>query len=196
MAVIAGPAYTPLTMRTLLLTLGLFLSACGDNGGTGGSSGGGPCGTDTAVMPTASDVQTRIFQCSCVFSGCHDSSSNRTLHNALDTMASSCTSLRRMSCEFPTLPRTDPANPNNSVLIKKLTCASKDCTPELGTPDVSCQIKDSMTQQVLNQRMPASDNPPLDSGRINTLRTWISMGLPGCPGTTDGGADGPAADVP
>src|SRR5215831_21169209 len=103
-------------MRTLLLTFGLLLSACGDNtSGTGGSTGA--CGTATPVQPTAAEVQARIFQCSCVFSGCHDSSSNRTLHNALDTMGASCTSLRRMSCEFPTFPRTDPANPNNSVLI-------------------------------------------------------------------------------
>src|SRR5262249_39384541 len=72
------------TMRTLLLSLGLLLSACGDNGGgTGGSTGN--CGTATAVMPTAADVQTRIFQCSCTFSGCHDSSSNRMLNMKLDT---------------------------------------------------------------------------------------------------------------
>jgi hypothetical protein len=182
-------------MRTLLLTLGLFVSACGDNTGGSGGTSGGPCGTDTPVMATASDVQTRIFQCSCVFSGCHDSSSNRTLHNQLDTMANSCASMRRMSCEFPTLKRADMANPDNSVVIKKLTCASKDCTPELGNPDVSCQIKDSMTQQVLNQRMPASDNPPLDSGRISTLKTWIGMGLPGCPAPDGGTPDGASSDA-
>lgn len=181
-------------MRTLLLSLGLLLSACGDNGGgTGGSNGN--CGTATAVMPTAADVQMRIFQCSCVFSGCHDSSSNRILHNQLDTMANSCASLRRMSCEFPTMKRTDPSNPDNSVLIKKLTCASADCTAELGTPDVNCQVKDSTTGAVLNQRMPASSNPQLDSGRIATLKQWIAMDLPGCPAPVDAGVDASSADA-
>ena len=180
-------------MRTLFLTLSFFLSACGDTGSTGGS--GGNCGTATAVMPTADDVTNRIFHCSCVFSGCHDSSSNRILHQNLETVATACASLRRSACEFPTRPLTDPANPDNSLLLKKLTCAAKDCTPELGTPDSTCQVKDSMTQQVLNQRMPASDNPPLDSGRIATLRTWISMGLPGCPPPDGGTPDAPSSDA-
>jgi hypothetical protein len=177
-------------MRTFVL-LGLLILGCGDNSSTNGN-----CGTATPVLATASDVQTRIFACSCAFSGCHDATSNRTLHNALDTMADSCTSLRRMSCEFPTQKRVDPQNPDNSILIKKLTCASRDCTPQLGTPDSTCQVKDTTTGQILNQRMPASDNPPLDSGRLATLRTWIAMDLPGCPQPPDAGAaDAPTSDA-
>ena len=146
-------------------------------------------------MPTATDVQTRIFACSCVFSGCHDSSSNRILHQDLTTVASACNSLRRNACEFPNQPLVDPANPDNSFVIKKLSCAAADCTPTLGTPVAACQVKDSTSGAVLNQRMPASDNPPLDSGRLATLKTWISMGLPGCPPAADGGVDAPSSDA-
>jgi hypothetical protein len=166
-----------------------LLSACGDNGGgTGGSTGN--CGTATAVMPTADDVVTRIFNCSCTFSGCHDASSNRMLHQNLTTVATTCASLRHATCEFPSRPLVDPTNPDNSYLIKKLTCSAADCTPELGVPDMACQTK-TQAGAVLNDRMPASSNPPLDSGRIATLRQWIAMDLPGCPPVDGGaGADG------
>src|SRR5262249_39355099 len=150
--------------------------------------GADPCGPkNVPVMATAADVQQRIFICNCVFSGCHDSLSNRTLNFSLETMTSACAALRRNSCEFPALPRIDKNNPDNSFVIKKLSCAAADCTPTLGSPDPSCQITDTMTGAVLNQRMPATD-PPLDSGRVQTLRTWIAMDLPGCPpATPDGG---------
>jgi hypothetical protein len=171
-----------------------LLSACGDNGGgTGGSTGN--CGTATAVMPTAADVQTRIFQCSCTFSGCHDSSSNRMLNMKLDTMDHSCVSLRRMSCEFPTFKRADSANPDMSMVIKKLTCSAADCTADLGVPDSACRTLDTMTGAIQNARMPASDNPPLDQGRISTLRQWIAMDLPGCPAPDGGAVDAPTSDA-
>jgi len=122
----------------------------------------------------------KVFHFSCIFSSCHrDDIAKADL--SMSTMEETCRSLvDTKSCEYPTMMRTD-------VMIKKLSCAQIDCTPDFGgvPPDVNC-----LTSEGKNQRMPATSPGPLEKCKIDAIKTWIMNGLTGCPGI-DAPVDGP-----
>jgi hypothetical protein len=112
-----------------------------------------------------------VFDASCTFSECHRSDSKRA-NLDLSSVTASCASLKTASCEFPTEMRTNPANPDSSVILQKLTCPHGSCDGTLRTPASSCIVD-------TNDRMPKNSSP-LPQCTIDAIRKWIAMGLPGC----------------
>src|ERR1051325_11845191 len=102
-----------LTYAVLIL---VFSVGCVDTGGTPEVPDGGV--NANCPMPTAADLQPKLFSLSCAFTSCHDASSKRADFDA-SSMAATCTSLKNNtpSCEFPPMSRAQ-------VLPAKLSCAS------------------------------------------------------------------------
>ncbi|HJZ86956.1 MAG TPA: hypothetical protein VKN99_17410 [Polyangia bacterium] len=168
-------------MRSLSLLVVISISwtiACVETGGSGGS--GGSSGCNPPPQPIAASLQQKVFGFSCIFSSCH-SDDGAKANLIMTSVDKTCAALNgTLSCEYPTMRRTD-------VMLKKLQCAQAlNCNPEFGNvaPDVTC-----FSAENKNQRMPASSPGPLESCKIDAIKTWIMNGLTGCPPAIDAAVD-------
>ena len=154
-----------------------------------GLQGGGRRAPPTPCIPpepTAAAIWDRIFRPSCALSSCHGTATHANLD--LSSLEASCAALiEQPSCELPTRTRVIPGDPDDSLLLQKLVCVQLpqvDCTPALGEIDPACPGTGANHS---NLRMPFN-NPPLPACLVESIRTWILLGAPGCPQTaTDAG---------
>ena len=152
-------------MRYLTYFVLIFSVGCVDTGGVPPTDGGTNA---NCPMPTAADIQTKVFSVSCGLSdSCHSANGHLADLN-LQSANESCASIRQTSCEFPGMPRT-------TVLPKKLTCSNPGNCSEIGTPSTSC------AGAATNARMPFGNTTPLEQCKIDAIKTWIMNGLTGCP---------------
>jgi hypothetical protein len=142
----------------------------------------GACGTPESADPGSSidpnapvhvaDLSTRVFAPTCTGTSCHNAI-DRPAGLDLSSVAQICASLKdQFSCEFPTRRLTDPSAPNDSLLLRKLRCASSDCSADLGVVSPDCSV-------ISDQRMPYLEMP-LDASLVQLIERWIAGGLEGC----------------
>jgi len=148
----------------LVLSLTMFLAACGSGGGgggsaasTGGGSGGGSGGGGGGAVLTADfdSIQTLVFDAICT--SCHIGAT-APLGLRLDDANSYALLVGVASAQEPALLRVDPGNPDDSYLIRKLE----------GTQSTGGQMPLGMT--------------PLPAADIAVIRQWISDGAQPPPG--------------
>lgn len=138
-------------MRSGLIVLSLFLTACGDlELPTDPGAGGGP-----PIDPTATftRVQNEIFTPSCARIGCHDTLGQQS-QLVLSTGRAYAATVGVASVEMPSLARVTAGDPANSYLYRKITGAG-----------------------ITGERMPLSA-PPLSDAQIALVRDWIRRGAP------------------
>ena len=141
--------YVP-SMRSLLISLALLTTACGNlETVTGPGVGGEP------IDPTATftRVQSEIFTPTCANIGCHDPLGQQS-QLILSAGRAYEQTVSRSSVEMPNLLRVAPGNPDNSYLYRKITGAG-----------------------ITGDRMPQG-RPPLSDAQIRLVRDWIRRGAP------------------
>ena len=138
-------------MRSILISLALLLTACGNlETITGPDAGGGD-----PIDPTATftRVQNEIFTPTCAQIGCHNPLGQQS--QLVLTAGQAYTQIvQRSSVEMPNLFRVQPGDPAASYLYRKITGAG-----------------------ITGDRMPQG-LPPLSDGQIKLVRDWIRRGAP------------------
>lgn len=137
-------------MRSLLISLALLTTACGNLETVTGPGGGGE-----PIDPTATftRVQSEIFTPTCANIGCHDPLGQQS-QLILSAGRAYEQTVSRSSVEMPSLLRVAPGNPDNSYLYRKITGAG-----------------------ITGDRMPQG-RPPLSDAQIRLVRDWIRRGAP------------------
>ncbi len=137
-------------MRSILISLALLLTACGNLETITGPDGGGDPIDTTATLTR---VQNEIFSPTCAQIGCHDPLGQQS-QMVLTPGRSFEQTVGRSSVEMPNLFRIQPNDPANSYLYRKITGAG-----------------------ITGDRMPQG-LPPLNDAQIKLVRDWIRRGAP------------------
>jgi hypothetical protein len=145
---------------SVLLSSGLWMVGCGDNGsGESGCPSGqvecdGVCIDE--VEPTLTSIQADVFRISCTASTCHDANAPAEMLD-LSSLATSETNLIDVDAEQVAGKRVTPGDSSASYLMNKLL--GEDMA--LGTT-----------------RMPQLDPDGLCTPKIEAIRQWIDDGAP------------------
>lgn len=137
-------------MRSILISLALLLTACGNLETITGPDGGGDPIDPTATLTR---VQNEIFTPTCAQIGCHDPLGQQS-QLILTTGRSYEQTVSRSSVEMPSLFRVTPNDPANSYLYRKITGAN-----------------------ITGDRMPQG-LPALSDAQVKLVRDWIRRGAP------------------
>ena len=130
------------------------------------------CGADRAptVKPLLSELQTQVFNLSCVFSSCHAEAAHKG--DLVLTAGRARAALLNVLAANPEARRLDkkrvvPGEPDSSYLFQKVNRAgARFCTlAQLEHGDPTCE----------GEQMPGS-NDRLSQERIDALRQWILGG--------------------
>lgn len=138
-------------MRSTLILLALFVTACGNLESVTAPDGNGGDPVDPSA--TFTRVQNEIFTPTCANIGCHDPLGQQS-QLVLTAGRSYANIVSRPSVEMPSLMRVEPGNPDNSYLYRKITGAG-----------------------ITGDRMPQG-LPPLSAAQIRLVRDWIRRGAP------------------
>jgi hypothetical protein len=138
-------------MRSILISLALLLTACGNLETITGPDDGGGDPIDTTA--TLTRVQNEIFTPTCAQIGCHNTLGQQS-QLILTAGRSFEQTVLRSSVEMPSLFRVQPNDPANSYLYRKITGAG-----------------------ITGDRMPQG-LPPLSDAQIKLVRDWIRRGAP------------------
>lgn len=128
--------------------LAVAVGACGGDTPTTPTTGGG-----TTAAPTLSQIQTQIFDTSCV--SCH-TDVGRTPAGVLNLKAGSAfpNLMSGPSSGLPGATRVVPGNPGGSYLVQKLEGAAG----------------------IAGLRMPRNGPPFLSDAQVKLIRDWITAG--------------------
>ena len=117
------------------------------------------------------EIQARVFNASCAFSGCH-AGATPAIGMSLVAGASYANLVGRTAVEVPGLFRVEPGNPANSYLIRKLDGAAG----------------------IVGLRMPRNGTP-LPQDVIDGIRAWINAGALGGVAVTPGDTTAPVVTL-
>lgn len=160
--------YTPLMKKfslglSLLVGLGVLMTACGSSSGSSCPSGQVDCGGTciAEIAPTLPAIQSQIFNNSCVASACHDSDFPQAELDLSDVTASGQNLVSVNSVQVPTSLRVAPGNSSASYLMNKILGVDM----ALGTT-----------------RMPQNDaGIVLCEPQVDAIRQWIDDGAAPAP---------------
>lgn len=113
---------------SLLFSLGVMMTACGDDGGSGGACPSGQVSCDgvcineiTPTLAGANGIQAAVFQPTCTFSNCHGTEGTAQAGLELSSVAASEQNLIDVdSTQVPALVRVSPGQSGDSYLMNKL----------------------------------------------------------------------------
>jgi hypothetical protein len=128
---------------------------------------------DAGAAPSFFDLQSQIFVPSCLFSGCH-TTSTPAASLGLDGPLACANLVGTPSCLFPNKLRVAAGDPSSSFLVDKLQGTNLS-----GTPQSSCGQT--------NEPMPMG-GAALPADQIAQVVAWIQAGAM-CPPGPDGGVD-------
>lgn len=107
---------------------------------------------ETAIEPTLSDIQEKIFTPTCATSGCHDAAGAQFLFGLNLEEGNSYLSLVGKETNSSNKPYVDPGDAENSFLVDKIRGDNTSIMP------------------------PSTSGQPLNEAEINAIVEWINNG--------------------